>query len=233
MNCGTDSSRSVSEQVMPCGCVLIAYLGLATIWDGNARTLSFEIDDWSNQSWGFHNIDRRRIRCEVAVGNDGSRMNSREHAVFHHYFIPSGSAKVRAIYTASDHAAFWIDDSTRTARGGPCSCTWQPFRTFPDDRKCSRTAQARLDRAQEAGSRKVAGYEAVQYRGVSDGGEEIELSLAPTLGCEVMELVRTWPGTLGIPGARWRYRITSYRSAQPDPKLFQVPPGYSVRHEPE
>ena len=72
-------------------CVLIAYLGLSTIWDGSPRTIQFQIDDWQNQSWGLHNIDRRRIRCEVAAASDGSRLNrNRENELFKHYFVPNG-----------------------------------------------------------------------------------------------------------------------------------------------
>ena len=128
---------------MPCRCVLIAYMGLSTIWDGHPRTLRYEIDDWSNKSWGFHDIDRRHIGCEVAVASDGSRMNKCEHAVFHHYLLRYGGGVTRDVYRKSDHSGFEINDFTRTARGGPCSCTWEPFRAFPDDYKCTRTAQER------------------------------------------------------------------------------------------
>jgi hypothetical protein len=56
----------------------------------------------------------------------------------------------------------------------------------------------------------------VRYRAVDEKGTETELSLAPSLACEVMEEVHTWPGTLGIPGAKWQYRVTSYKPGEPD-----------------
>ena len=50
-----------------------------------------------------------------------------------------------------------------------------------------------------------------------------ELALARNLGCEVMEDVRTWEGTLGIPGAKWRYTVKSYTPGEPNRKVFQLP----------
>lgn len=132
------------------------------------------------------------------------------------------------MYNRSDHAGFDIDDARRTARGGPCRCTWEPSSAAPDDDKCTRTAKARLGNSKPAGTGRVAGFDTVQYRSIDEGGTEDELSLAPALACEVMEEVHTWPGTFGIPGAKWRYTVNSYQAGEPDPKLFRVPDGYKV-----
>jgi hypothetical protein len=218
---------------MPCGCVLIAYLGLSTIWDGSARTLRFQIDGWQNQSWGLHAIDRQRIRCEVAVASDGSRMNRCEYELFHHYFFPDGRGMDRNLYLRSENAGFHIDDTTRMVRGGPCSCTWKPVSALADDNKCRRTAEARLSEGKSIGTGQIAGYEVVQYRAVDEKGAETRLSLAPGLACEVMEEIHTSPGTLGIPGAKWQYRVTSYKPGEPDRNAFRLPVGYTVQQKTE
>lgn len=99
-----------------------------------------------------------------------------------------------------------------------------------DDRECRKTVEERLHAGKRIRNDRIAGVDVVRYLAVDDY-EEIQLSLAPSLGCEVMEHVRTYPGTLGIPGARWRYRVTSYKSGEPDPGLFRLPAGYSVQKE--
>lgn len=73
----------------------------------------------------------------------------------------------------------------------------------------------------------------MRYRAVDENGTETELSLAPGLACEVMEEVHTWPGTLGIPGAKWQYRVTSYKSGEPDRNIFRLPVGYVVQQKNE
>lgn len=207
---------------------MLAYLGLSTIWDGSPRTLKFEIDIWDNKSWGLHNIERHRGQCEVAVMGDGSRMNRCEDQFFEHYFIPKGEYKMQSLYLRSENAGFQIDHTARTVVGGPCGCTWEPIRALPDDSTCSRTAEFRLGQSKHAGSGRIAGQAVVSYQGVDEDGIFTEVSLAPALACEVMEVIRTWPGTLGIPGAKWHYLVTSYKPGEPDPTLFRPPAGYIV-----
>jgi hypothetical protein len=218
---------------MPCVCVLIAYLGLSTIWDGSPRTLTFEIEGWSNQSWGLHDIERRRIRCEVAVAGDGSRMNQCGFEYFHHYFIRYSEGQIRSLYSRSDHSGFYIDDTNRTARGGRCNCTWTPMRAMPDDSECTRTAQVRLPNSKLTGTGQIAGHGTVQYSLIDTEGKQTDLSFAPALACEVMEEIVTFPGTLIIPGAKSRYRVTSYKTGEPDRSRFRVPSGYKIKPERE
>lgn len=214
---------------MPCGCVLLAYVGLS-IWDGPARTLQIEIDDWNNKSWGLHDIDRRRSRCEIAIAGDGSRRSRCESEFFRNYFLPDGRYSMNTLYLRSDNAAFRIEDSTRTIRGGPCRCTWEIRTMVDDDRECRKTAEEHLRGGTRIRNARIAGVDAVRYFAVVED-EEVQLSLAPSLRCEVMEYVHAYPGTLGIPGARWRYRVMSYKSGEPDPGLFRLPSGYSVQKE--
>lgn len=216
---------------MPCGCVLIAYLGLSTIWDGSARTLGFQIDHWQNQGWGLHNISRQRTRCEVAVASEGSRMNRCEDESFRNYFLSDGRSASRSLYLRAENAAFLIDEATRTVHGGPCSCTWTPLRALPDDGECRRAAAARLSQGKRIGTGRIAGYGVVHYRAVDEEGVETRLSLAPGLACEVMEQIHTWPGTLGIPGAKWHYQVTFIRPGEPDARLFRLPAGYVVQNK--
>src|SRR6266850_6631667 len=213
---------------MPCGCALVAYIGLE-IWDGLPRTLQCQTDSWQNYSWGLHDIYRTRGRCTVAIASDGSRMNRCEADSFRHYFIPTEHATYHSVYLRSDHVGFALDDTTRTAYGGGCRCTWEPFRMMADDEECSRTAEAREPEAKNIGEGKIAGHRVVRYRFVDEQGTEVRMSLAPGLGCEVMEEVRLFKGTLGIPGAKWRYSVTAYKAGEPERNIFLVPPGYIVK----
>ena len=76
-----------------------------------------------------------------------------------------------------------------------------------DDEECTRTAEARAPGAKNIGEVQAAGHRVVRYRAVDQQGTEIQISLAPNLECELMEEVYTSPGTLGIPGAKWRYHV--------------------------
>src|SRR5438128_1027881 len=104
---------------MPCGCALLAYLSLQ-IWDGLPRTLQFQIDSWQNYSWGLHEIYRERGRCTVAISSDGSRMNRCTHELFRHYFIPAERGSYHSVYLRSENSGFGLNDTTRSAYGGPC-----------------------------------------------------------------------------------------------------------------
>jgi hypothetical protein len=227
---GNSVANSGVNTHMPCGCVLLAYFGFS-LWDGQPRTIRYLVDSWQNQSWGLHNIDRQRTRCEVAISGDGSRMNRCEAEYFRHYFIPRGHSTIRTLYLCRENAGFVIDDATRTVRGGTCRCTWEPFRAYDDDYQCARTAEARLPGSKFAGSGKIAGHSVLRYRLVDEQETEREVAFAPTAGCEVMEEVQTWKGTLGIPGAKWHYIVTSYTSGEPDPTVFQIPAGYTLREK--
>ena len=167
--------------VMPCSCMLIAYLGLSTIVDGSPRTLQFQIDDWQNQSWGLHDIDRRRLRCEVAVASDGSRMNRCEHELFHHYCVPKGRGTEHNLYLRSSNEGFEIDDTARTARGGSCACTWEPFRALADDNECRRTAGARRREGKRIGTGQIAGHAVLRYGSVDETGKGRGVGLPPGL----------------------------------------------------
>jgi hypothetical protein len=167
----------------------------------------------------------------VAVASDGSRMNRCEREYFRHYFIPTGHESERTVYLRPENKGFQIDDGAHKARGGDCRCTWEPFRLLADVGECSQTAEARLTTSTRVGTGRMAGHAVVRYRAVDQKDTETELSLAPDLGCEVIEEEHTWPGTFGIPGARWRYRVTSYTPGEPDRSIFQLPVGYTVENK--
>lgn len=190
----------------------------------------FQIDEWRNQSWRLHSIERHRTRCEVGVATDGSRSNRCEQESFKNYFVPSGDVSMHTIYLRSQNVGYAIEDTARVVHGGSCGCTSKvPRVVSDDDAACRRNAEVRLPRGQRVGDGQIAGHAVVRYRADTEDGAVTELSLAPALGCEAMEEVRTWPGTLGIPGARWRYRVTDYKPGEPAPSLFQMPGGCAVR----
>jgi len=215
---------------MPCHCVLLAYMGLS-IWDGVPRTIHFEIDDWRNDSWGLHNIERRTIRCETAIASNGSRMNKCDIELFHHYLLRSTSGSEHTLYIQPTRSGFSIDDKNRVASGGNCNCTWDAPRQMPDDDACSQTAALRLYRPKRVGTNRIAGAVVVDYRSEETDGSSRRISLAPEHGCEVMEEVARTKGTLGIPGSQWRYRVNSYKPGKPPRRVFQLPPGFRVESE--
>src|SRR5260370_603196 len=202
-------------------------MGLS-IWDGSPRTIRYEIDEWNNQSWGLHAVDRKTMRCETAISANGSRMNKGDVELFHPYLIRYGGGSEHTLYVQPRYFGYLIDDKNRIAYGGKCSCTWQAVRLESGDSSCRQTAAIRLPGGERVGSHRSAGTLVMEYRGVDEKGTVYQLFLAPEYGCEVMEEIVRWKGTLGIPGAHWRYRVTSYKPGEPDESVFEVPTGYRV-----
>ena len=202
-------------------------MGLS-IWDGAPRTINYEIDDWSNHSWGLHNIERSVIRCETAIASNGSRMNKCDYELFHHYLLRYASGQSRNFYIQPTHSGYSIDDKNRIASGGECSCTWNAQRQPQDDGACSQTAALRLRRPERVGTNRIESATVVEYRSEEADGSSRRISLAPDYGCELMEEVVHTKGTLGIPGSQWRYRVTSYKYGEPSKSVFELPSGYRV-----
>ena len=202
-------------------------MGLS-IWDGAPRTIQFSIDHWWNDSWGLHNIERRTIRCETAIASNGSRMNKCDSDLFHHYLLRYASFSTHDVFIQPTHSGYEIDDKKRIASGGKCECTWDAVRQPPDDGSCSKTAALRLNLPRRVGASHIANAVVVEYQTDNMDGTSRRLSLAPQYGCEVMEEVVTRKGTLGIPGSRWQYRVTSYQQGEPPRSVFELPPGYSI-----
>ncbi len=202
-------------------------MGLS-IWDGSPRTIHFEIDDWSNTSWGLHAIDRRTIVGETAISENGSRTNKWDFELFHHYLIRYGGGSEHTLYVQPTHTGYSIDDGGRIVDGGSCGCTWETAQLKSDDSSCSQTAAERLPGGDRIGSGRIAGALVTQYRRVDDRGTVSLLSLAPEFRCDVMEEIKRWKGTLGIPGAQWRFRVTSYKPGEPDKSVFELPAQYRV-----
>jgi hypothetical protein len=96
-------------------------MGLS-IWDGLPRTIQFEIHEWQNKSWGLHNVDRRKVICETAISNDGSRMNKCGYTDFRYWVIQKGSGSDRTLYVRPTNVGYAIDDANHTATGGDCKC---------------------------------------------------------------------------------------------------------------
>ena len=201
-------------------------MGMVTLFDESPRTVRFEIERWSNDSWGLHNIERDLMWGETAVRADGSRSNRVEQESFHHFFVPAGKRWVyRSLYLRTEGVGYQIDEVERTVSGGPCGCTWTPDRLKADDGGCSGAA-ARYGMTERIGFGRVIGYEVARYRR-RDGYSEV--SFATGLGCQVMEQVETTPGTFGIPGSKWHYRVTGYTAGEPDAAKYRLPAGYRLQ----
>jgi hypothetical protein len=212
---------------MPCACVFLAYLALP-ILDGPPRTLSIEIDDWTNSSWGFYRIDRTRSRCTIAVARDGSRSNDCAGEGFRHYFLKKWRERAQTLYVRATNSAFRIDPVARTAYGGPCGCSWQPQKV-ETGADCAVTAVTILRAAvSPSGRSSIAGQAVHRYRTVDKHTGATTVVALSDASCEVMEKIVTYPGMLGIPAARWRYVVTSYIPGDPDPRWFTLPAGYRI-----
>jgi len=73
-----------------------------------------------------------------------------------------------------------------------------------DDEECSRTAEAREPEAKNIGEGKIAGHRVVRYRFIDEQGRN-PVESGAWLGLRGYGEVRLFNGTLGIPGAKWRY----------------------------
>ncbi|MGC4050081.1 MAG: hypothetical protein QM757_11910 [Paludibaculum sp.] len=212
---------------MPCGCVLLAYLGLS-ILDGAARTVSFEMDSWENASWGLHNFKRVSVVGEVAISADGSRRNTIEVRHFTHILIPAGGGKMSSLYLRPSNSGYTFDDEQRTGFGGECLCTWKLSLLGSDDARCTKSARSQIQGGIYMGEGQIAGRRVVRYLGRSEDGREDRIAYAPDLACEVFEEVHVLAGTFGIPATYSRYRVTFYEPGEPPGSRFRMPAGYTV-----
>lgn len=202
-----------------------------TLADDLPRTLQIEINEWQNMSWGFHSIHRTNSRWQVAVRSDGSRANHWQYTEYRHYLLPVERGTGNSVYLRREHAGYVIDHQSRSISGGLCGCNWTPNRAYLDDHDCSHTAKEWFPESEQLGKGQVSGFTVIHYRRTGASNEVEDVAFAPSLGCEVMEQDTRWPGTWGIPGARWHYRVTSYQAGEPDPKLFELPRDYRTKVE--
>ena len=165
---------------------------------------------------------------ETAISQDGSRTNKWDFELFHHYLIRYGGGSGHTLYEQLTQSGYSIDDKGRIARGGACACSWETPQLKSDDSSCSQTAAERLPGGERIGSGRIADALVMQYRRVDDGGTVSLLSLALGFRCDVMEEIKRWKGTLGIPGAQWRYRVTAYKLGEPDKSVFELPAEYKI-----
>jgi hypothetical protein len=115
---------------MPCGCALLAYIGLSVL--NSPATVEFQLEHWENKSFGFHDIDRQRIWGTVAESGDGSRSNNIGGTYYRYYFARNGQFSAHAIYLRPSNIAYEVDDAAKTATTclfGPTSPV-SPRRSF-------------------------------------------------------------------------------------------------------
>jgi hypothetical protein len=210
---------------VPCACVLYAYIGLF-VRDGQARTIRFETDSWENNSWGLHNVDRRKRSGTVSIFSDGSRTNTGTWEYRKYYFVRGGNGQWHTIYLPSHRSTYVIEEDKRVVSRIPCTCTWEPSRIEPDDAECSRSAD-RLGLKQRAGYGVVAGIPVVQYR-AKDRSASHAAAFAPAFGCELMEEEETTYNDYGLPTSHRHTRVTSYIPGEPEPALLTLPTGYPI-----
>jgi hypothetical protein len=82
------------------------------------------------------------------------------------------------------------------------------------------------------GTGRVAGYDVLRYlisTPLDNHPFDREISMAPGLSCEVMDVVHTSPGWLGVTKRKIHYRVTHHEIGEPEPTLLQLPLGYTVK----
>lgn len=217
---------------MACGCVLLAYFGMWQLLGTAPRTVSFETDQWSNDSWGLHNFVRDKITGTVMVYADGSRVNKFKSRHYEHFFIPSGDWTVHSIYLRPANVAYEVDDNTKTARLWRCTCTWDEQQEPPVDAACLSAARAHIGAdATELGVGEVAGASVIRYR-KTRSSEDYEVAFAPKFGCDLLEERRATYNAIGLPTFRFHFVVRSYLPGNPAQSDLEPPTGYVVTEKP-
>ena len=215
---------------MPCGCVLLAYAGLGQLLlSGGPRTVAFDIDQWSNESWGLHNIERFHFSGTAAIASDGSRANRIQTSHFKHYFFPAGSATVHTIWLKPRNVGYEIDNDQRITRQWNCTCTWEDGQAAHDrDADCSSAAKAQLGAgATRINSGAIAGVPVTWYREFHERGED-EAAFAPSFACDVLERRTAKYNRFRLPTFRFHFIVRSYRPGEPNSTEFMPPQAYKV-----
>ena len=216
---------------MSCGCVLAVYLGLSQLANSPPRTVRFEIETWQNNSWGFHDIDRREGWGTVAIYGDGSRVNKVSANGYEHYFFPNYSYTLHNIYRRGENIVYLIDDRAKTATLSRCRCTWnEPVRPATD-RECETVAKSYpANRRVRVGEGRVAGILVIRYW-MEDDVYEHERAFAPEFGCEELEETSTSYNKYGLPTSRFHFIVRSYVAGEPNRADLLPPLGYTLLEE--
>lgn len=215
---------------MACGCSLLAYVGIWQVLIGAPRTVAFNIEGWTNNSWGLHNIVRGQISGTVAVSGDGSRANNIRATHYNHYLISSGERIAHSIYLRPANVAYEIDDKTKTTTLWHCTCTWEePSPQLPDE-ECRAVAHATLGDSTRIGVDVVAGTPVVRYR-IADSKEVHEAAFAQRFGCDLFEERSATYNVMGIPTSRFHFVVRSYLPGEPNEQALHPPAGYAVREK--
>ncbi|MBI3208737.1 MAG: hypothetical protein HYZ37_07530 [Candidatus Solibacter usitatus] len=100
-----------------------------------ARTVQIQIDQWTNRSVGFHNIDRQRANFRVALSDSSSRIDFESEA-FRYYLFPIGHQRMTVIRSSNE--VYVIDHDSRTFYEGRRGYTWAVPGLQANDSDCSR-----------------------------------------------------------------------------------------------
>jgi hypothetical protein len=209
---------------VPCGCVLLAYAAALAPWNLPA-TIHFQLDRWENNSWGFYDITRTKVRATLAVFSDGSRFNDIIAEDYSHYFIIDSRLRLHSIYLRSGNAGYRIYDENRMALRVPC-CNWELPQPKADDSECSLSATD-MHLSRFSGNGEIGGLRVVRYS-EANSAETHEAAFAPAFGCEPMEEQRESFNEIGLPTSYYHLIVTEYEPGEPDPRLLQIPLNYRI-----
>jgi hypothetical protein len=211
---------------MPCKCALIATTLLGLPGSG-PHTIQYGYDSWANNSWGFHDVDRRQYRCTVATASDGAQSQIHEMYTWRFHIVPEEHYKYRTLYLPNLGTAYEIDDEKKIVYPVRCSCIWGYFAPPSKDPTCF-SSTARPTASHEVGRGVIAGMPLITYRHQDDESSEV-VSLAPSLGCAVFERFSTTYNSFRIPTSYSHLAITSYNGTQPPAETFVLPHGYAIQ----
>jgi hypothetical protein len=216
---------------MACGCSLLAYLGLWQLLGTTPRTVSFEIDAWSNDSWGLHNIEREQTAGTVMVFADGSRVNNVTAKYYKHYFVPAGEWTTHTVYVRPTNLAYQVDDKAKTATLWRCTCTWEELEPPGPDAACISAAHFHLgESVTQVRMGEVAGASVIWYKKTGSNADD-EAAFAPRFGCDILEERRAKYNGIGLPTSRYHFVVRSYLAGNPAQTALAPPAAYLVTEE--
>jgi hypothetical protein len=206
-------------------------------WTGPARMIRAEFEYWTTDEWRRH-----KTECEISISSNGSHAARCQFATYHHLLLPNSRKSFRILFLQPQGTEVEIDDAKRTVSTGLRFQWRSPPPAATNDADCGNRAlmistavnwdDENKSQLRFAGRGNVAGYDVVRYvQSGSDSGAQMlfEISLAPSLSCELMEATRKTSGWLGVTKSVARYRVTHHERGEPDPSLMMVPSGYSVK----
>jgi len=231
------------ESMAFCSCLTAAtafYYVTATV----PGTYTFTVENWTNNGWGFHDVDRTEESGLVRIGTDGSRMTRINHYEYKKWLVPRESWTYDLLYRASEQSSYVIDPKLHKIGIVPCIDRFSGVKCSPvpqpaaDDNKCSQTASEKMKGAEFVGFGVTAGLSTARYRHATGlirwsptrplERYTYEVAFAPELGCAIVEALHTTYNSMSIPTIYTHFVTRSFKRDAPGAEAFLLPQGYEM-----